>query len=214
MSAVGQFRPGGDHDGNERELYLRDSEGATPRPSDPGPDQVAADLTARYWDRVRFFAMRRVRDAALAEDVAQETLRRALEALRAGRVQSPEALPSFLFETARNVCMHVVRSAGRERKALHRFRSNPEEAHDQARNPLSLLVSAERTAAVGRALESLDPDERRLLEMTYRDELDSEAIGRQLGLTAGAVRVRRHRAIRRLAEVLGVTKSVDRELKD
>src|SRR6266542_4127844 len=147
MSAVGQFRPGGDHDGNERELYLRDSEGATPRPSDPGPDQVAADLTARYWDRVRFFAMRRLRDAALAEDVAQETLRRTLEALRAGRVQSPDSLPSFLFETARNVCMHVVRSAGRERKALHRFSSNSE-AHDQARNSLSLLVSAERAAAV------------------------------------------------------------------
>ena len=50
--------------------------------------------------------------------------------------------------------------------------------------------------------------------MTYRDELDSEEIGRQLGLTAGAVRVRRHRAMRRLAELLGVTKPAIREFKE
>jgi DNA-directed RNA polymerase specialized sigma24 family protein len=50
--------------------------------------------------------------------------------------------------------------------------------------------------------------------MTYRDELDSEEIGRRLGLSAGAVRVRRHRAIRRLADLLGVTKQPDRALEE
>src|SRR5262249_15834643 len=56
-------------------------------PQGLGPDELASELTAQFWDRLRFFAMRRLRDAALAEDVAQETLRRTLEALRGGRIE-------------------------------------------------------------------------------------------------------------------------------
>src|SRR5438128_418031 len=52
------------------------------------PDAMAAELSLRFHDRLRFFAARRLRDKNLAEDVAQETLRRALEALRARRVDN------------------------------------------------------------------------------------------------------------------------------
>jgi RNA polymerase sigma-70 factor (ECF subfamily) len=167
-----------------------------------------------FRDRLRLFAARRLGDWAAAEDVAQEALRRALEALRAGRIESSAALPGFLFQTSKNLCMHRGRSAGRERKALHRFASPSGEESDPAESPLGSLLSAERQSGVRQALGQLEPGERQLLEMTYRDELPSEEIGRQLGLTAGAVRVRRHRAIRRLAELLGVTKPADREPKE
>ncbi len=106
--------------------------------------------------------------------------------------------------------MHRGRSAGREGRALQRFAGSQE---DGAESPLGALISAERQADVRKALEQLEPDERRLLELTYGEDLGSEEIGRRLGVTAGAVRVRRHRAIRRLSELLGVTKPADRELK-
>ncbi len=76
--------------------------------------------------------------------------------------------------------------------------------------PLGKLVSAERAAKLREALKDLEPEQRRLLELTYRDELDSEAIGRELGIRPDAVRARRHRVIRRLAEVLGVTRGPER----
>jgi DNA-directed RNA polymerase specialized sigma24 family protein len=50
--------------------------------------------------------------------------------------------------------------------------------------------------------------------MTYRDELSSDEIGRKIGATPGAVRVRRHRALRRLAELLGVTTGPVREFNE
>jgi RNA polymerase sigma-70 factor, ECF subfamily len=165
-----------------------------------------------FHDRLRLFAARRLGDWAAAEDVAQETLRRALEAMQAGRIENPGALSGFLFQTALHICMHRGRSAGRERKALQRF--GADDQGDGAQDPLAAIISAERRSSVREALGKLEPDERRLLEMTYREELDSEKIGRELGLTAGTVRVRRHRAIRRLAELLGVTKPSDRGLKD
>jgi len=174
-----------------------------------GPSPEPSDLAA-FHAALRLFAARRIGDWAGAEDVAQEALRRGLEAIQKGRIESHEALPGFLFQTVVHICMHRGRSAGREGRALQRFAGSEE---DDADSPLGALISAERRACVRKALEELEPDERRLLEMTYREDLSSEEIGRRLGLTAGAVRVRRHRAIRRMSELLGVTKSGDRELK-
>jgi RNA polymerase sigma-70 factor (ECF subfamily) len=182
-----------------------------PSGQSPGVSSAPAELES-FRDRLRLFAARRLGDSAAAEDVAQEALRRALGAMQAGRIQNPAALPGFLFQTALHICMHRGRSAGRERRALQRFGANDQA--DRAQDPLAALISAERRSSVREALGKLEPDDRRLLEMTYRDELDSEEIGRELGLTAGAVRVRRHRAIRRLGELLGVTKSADRGLED
>lgn len=178
------------------------------------PDSLDSEsrLIEAFRERLRLFAARRLRDWSAAEDVAQEALARALEAMRAGRIEDPAALPGFLFQTALHVCLRRIRSAGRERRALQRFSGGGE--GDGGQSPLAALLSAERRSRVLQALERVEPDDRRLLELTFRDELDSEEIGRRLGLTPGAVRVRRHRAIRRLAETLGVTKPGDRELKE
>jgi len=175
------------------------------------PDELASELTRRFWDRLRFFAMRRLRDSALAEDVAQETLRRTLEALRAGRVEKPEALPAFLFETARHVCMHKTRSAGREAKAFQRFASDSEEDSGRAPDPLAGLISEERRREMRECLDRLGESDRKLLEMSYAESLGAEEIAQRLGSTAGAIRVRRHRALARLAELMGVTKPSQRE---
>ena len=160
---------------------------------------------------LRVFAARRLGNWAAAEDVSQEVLRIGLEALNAGRIPNADALPGFLFQTAVHVCMHRGRSAAREHRALRRFASPAAREAEPAGNPLDALISAERAETVREALGKLDAGERELLELTYRDELSSEAIGRRLGVTPGAVRVRRHRALRRLGAILGVTPPAVRE---
>jgi RNA polymerase sigma-70 factor (ECF subfamily) len=177
------------------------------------PDELAAQLSKRYWERIRLFAARRLRDRALAEDVAQEVIRRALEALRANRVENLDALPAFLFQTARHVCMQRARSAGREGRALERMASGEEESgSSRFDSPLTDLIGEERRDAVRHALHALEPDDRNLLLMSYEETLESAEIGRRLGITSGAVRVRRHRAVRKLAELLGVTNEPERRL--
>lgn len=174
------------------------------------PEKLTEDLSARYRERIRFFAARRVRDRSIAEDVAQEVLRRAFEALRAGRVQNRQALPGFLFQTARHVCMQHSRSEGRRSRAFSRLTGAGEQ--DPAVDPLTDLITNERRRLVRDAMSKLGPDDREVLELTFTEGLDAEEIGRRLQLTAGAVRVRRHRALARLAESLGVTNPPDREL--
>ena len=176
-------------------------------PEGLGPDEIAAALVAQFWDRLRFFAIRRLRDAALAEDVAQETLRRTLESLRAGRVEKPESLPSFLFETARHVCMHSTRSAGRQARAFERVAADGEEDGSAASDPLAALITEERRREVRECLGRLEAADRELLALSYEQTLGAEEIGSRLGISAGAVRVRRHRALARLADLMGVTKA-------
>ena len=189
-----------------------DSGRYTPSSRDGLSSRVAhPDDLETFREPLRLFAARRLGDWMAAEDVAQEALRLGLEAMRTGRIESAEALPGFLFKTAVHVCMHRGRSASREKRALQRFGGGSEDADE---GPLGALISSERRAGVRKALEGLEAEDRRLLELTYEQELSSEEIGRRLGLTPGAVRVRRHRAIRRLTELLGVTKSRDRELKE
>jgi RNA polymerase sigma-70 factor (ECF subfamily) len=166
-----------------------------------------------FRDRIRLFAARRLRDWSEAEDVAQEALRRALEAFHAGRIVNPDALPAFLYQTAVHICQHRGRSAGREARALRRVGASNGPVRADAAGPLEALISAERQAAVRRALERLDAGDREVLTMTYADALEAAEIGRRLNLSAGNVRVRRHRALRRLAELLGVTSGAERGLK-
>lgn len=182
------------------------------RPGGPAaleePDADAAGLES-FRTRLKVFAARRLGDWAAADDVAQETIGRVLEALRAGRLKDSRALPAYLFQTASRVCLHRIRSAGRERRAYQRL--GPVEEAQTTDSPLGDLISAQEQSSVFEALGRLGEEDRRVLELTFRDELDAAEIGRRLGLTAGTVCVRRHRAIRRLAKLLGVRKESDRD---
>lgn len=164
------------------------------------PDRLTEWLAEHYLERVRLFAMRRLRDAATAEDVVQDTLTTVLEALRAGRVREPAAIAGFAFETARNLCMHRGRSHGREENALGRLTISPATPEPDA---LTGMIKEERRRAVRAALDKLADEDRRLLLMTYSDSRENDDIAGELGVSAGAVRVRRHRALKRLADLLG-----------
>lgn len=184
----------------------RYSTDATPNAADEQApariDLAESALVARFWERIRLFAARRLHDVPMAEDVAQETIRRVIEALRAGRVEDLEALPGFVFQTARHICLQRLRSSGREQRAMERMASGSSEEADTP-DALTALVSDERRAAVRAALAALDPPDRELLELLYYKALDSAEVAARLGISPGALRVRKHRAVRRLSELLG-----------
>jgi RNA polymerase sigma-70 factor, ECF subfamily len=184
-------------------------------PRTPSIDFADADMAQleRHRDRLRLLAARRLRNWTDAEDVAQEALRRCLEALRAGRVEKTASLPAFLFQTVVHICQHRSLSAGREARAMQRFASGGPPPAAEPTDALETLITAERREAVHGALDRLDAEDREVLSLSYLETMDASEIGRRLGLTPGNVRVRRHRALRRLAELLSVTSGPDQGLK-
>lgn len=158
-------------------------------------DHLVATLHDRFWERVRVFAARRIDEGSAAADVAQETLRRVIQALRDGRVADLDALPGFVFQTARNICMHHGRARRRRDAAFTKLDTEPFADVDV----LAALVSEERRRTVRNELAKLDPADRELLDMIYVRELEPAEAARLLGITPGALRVRKHRALARLA---------------
>lgn len=173
--------------------------GREPPGGPPGTSPSESELVDRFWGRLRLFAFRQLDDAAAAEDVAQEALRRTIDALRAGRVENPAALPGFVFQTARHICQQHHRARGREARALARL-SDPHQS--QAIEPLARLIGEERCTEVRAALLALPDADRTLLQWLYFESRDPADVARDLGVTAGALRVRRHRALARLAGLL------------
>jgi RNA polymerase sigma-70 factor, ECF subfamily len=169
--------------------------------SQPVTEALERNLAQQYWERLRVFGTRRLGDAALAEDLAQEALRRVTEALRSGRIENLDALPAFVFQTATHLCLHHYRSRGREDRALARMSGM--DPGTSAPGPLDALVSEEARGEVRRAMAELSPDDRDLLRRIYFDEEPGAETARRLQVTPGALRVRKHRALERLAGLLG-----------
>lgn len=168
--------------------------------SDPTDGAVLTDeaaLVERFRERIRLFVARRFGSVASAEDVAQETLRRVLEAAREDRIRDPSALGSFVFQTARHVCLHEARSARRRDRALRRRGQRRPKG-----NALDDAVIRERREVVARALKELREGDRELLRMLFYEGLTTAEAAERLGVTSGALRVRKHRALKRLEAVL------------
>ena len=166
-------------------------------------ETLAADLAERFWMRLRMFAARRLRDRNAAEDVAQETIRRVLEALRDQKIRNLDALPGFVFQTARNICLQRARSARREGSALFMFAGSQATATGPEDDPVTGLIDRARREEVRAAIRQLGPEDRELIQMLYVEAADSADIARRLAIDPATLRVRKHRALKRLALLLG-----------
>lgn len=173
----------------------------TPETTDVHELFNARVLEARFLARLRWFATRWLGDAHAGEDAAQEALRRVLQALKDGRVKQPDALPAFVYQTARHICSHHRRAAGRERRMLTGY-GTERSLDDPAPDPLNVLVSEARNAQVRVALAAMDDEDRHLLAALYVQERSPEQLAAELHLSDGALRTRKHRALKRLGEKL------------
>jgi RNA polymerase sigma-70 factor (ECF subfamily) len=129
----------------------------------------------------------------------QETLARALAAIRSDRIPPGVALEAFVYGIARHVITDVQRRRVRERGAVEDSGTLP------ASGPLALeaLVDAEEREAVARALAAIPTADRELLEWCFVDGERVSAIAARLGEPAERVRKRKSRALVRMREVLG-----------
>jgi RNA polymerase sigma-70 factor, ECF subfamily len=158
-------------------------------------------LWNRFHRRLVIFGMRRLGSRSDAEDVAQEALQRVTQALGENRLREVDALPGFIFQTALHVCQQWLRKRGREDRALEGYGQSAADAYSPA--PLTDLIDEERRGVVRQALQSLPAEDRDLLEQLYALDTDPQELAQRLGITPGALRVRKHRILKRLSVALG-----------
>ncbi|MDY7075795.1 MAG: sigma-70 family RNA polymerase sigma factor [Chloroflexota bacterium] len=133
----------------------------------------------------------------LAEDVTQRALLLVCEQI--DRCRNPGAFLSFALYKLRHASQQGQRERDRELPLEEMYQVN--EARDQTASPPELLYRRERLQALLDAVRRL-PDERQrqTILSKFFEGLSDEATAARLGVTAGHVRVLRHRGIARLRE--------------
>jgi RNA polymerase sigma-70 factor (ECF subfamily) len=156
-----------------------------------GDRSAESELCARLLPRIRAWGLKHTRDAAAASDIAQQVMMSVLEALRANRVVELDRLGAFTL----GVCKHTL---GAWRRGDHR-RAGLLEIYGPALAGASTIAETalDRRRLAG-CVEKLLPRARTLLALAYYADRSTDEIAGELGMTAGNVRVMRHRALQQL----------------
>jgi RNA polymerase sigma-70 factor (ECF subfamily) len=161
-----------------------------------GDEEAFVEIYRRHRDRVYRFACRMTGSADAARDVTHACFTSLLEsparydARRAG-------LGTYLCTAARNQSLRRASRQWRERAGA------PAEAWPASGpSPLESVLKAEQARLVGQALARLAPLHREVLILAEYEELALAEIARIVGAEVGAVKVRLHRARRKLRRAL------------
>jgi RNA polymerase sigma-70 factor (ECF subfamily) len=150
------------------------------------------------WSGLRSRCLReavRLLSPADAEEAVQEALVRAW--LRRDACRSPEAPLPWMLEITRN---EARRQFGREARRGHRELVEPR-PRDIDRDSDDFAGAAVRIA-VEQALGTLADGDQHMLRLRYGEDLTQVEVARRLGLPEGTVKVRLHRARRRMRRLL------------
>ena len=162
-----------------------------------GDESAFVEIYARYRDRVFRFAYRMTGSPETARDVTHSCFVGLLEA--PARYDARLAgLGTYLCAAARNLSLRHASRAWRERAGAE----VPEPPRAASPSPLEILLEDERARAVRDAVMALAPLHREVLILAEYEDLDMAGIAEIVGAPVGAVKVRLHRARKKLRAAL------------
>ena len=148
-----------------------------------GDHEAETELVERLGRGVLMILRRSTRNAAVSDDLYQDTFRIVLEKVRQGDVRDAEKLPAFIASVARNLVIEYFR-----RTARHENLNETAEAErppHSTPNQLEAVLQKEKAAIVRQVIDELPTDrDRQLLFRFYVVEDDKEQICADLGLTS------------------------------
>ena len=168
-----------------------------------GPGTASAEEGQLYRllaPRARRYGLRHLRDDHAAADLMQHVMALTIERLRSGRLREPERVVSFVLGACRMTVLELRRGSQRREALLQRH------GHELGIADLDAppRLDAERLAD---CLQRLAEKERSVLLMSFHEERPAADVGALLGLSAGNVRVIRHRGIARLRKCIEARRS-------
>jgi RNA polymerase sigma-70 factor, ECF subfamily len=169
-----------------------------------GDQRAFHHLFDKHKQRVINYCFRYCGNAAVAEELAQETFLRVYKA--AHRYRPKARFTTWLFKIAANVCLNEIRKpvyrapmeSLEDGKGLDRTAemSDPEA-------PDALLEESERHAMVQQAINRLPEPQRAALLLRVNEAFSYKEIGLQINRTEGHVKTLIHRGRQQLKKILG-----------
>ncbi len=166
-----------------------------------GREAAYRELIRRYERPVFSLVLRMVRDRQLAEDLAQETFIKALNAIASYK---PEyKFSSWIFKIANNAAIDHLRRRDLDTLSLDgspnattadEIEATALQVGDRAQGPLSELESRELGSAIEEAIGRLRPEYRSCILLRHVEGMAYEEIAQLLDLPLGTVKTYIHRA--------------------
>lgn len=157
----------------------------------------AAAHTEPQWDLyargVRLIALRALGNAAMADDIAQESIARAMAKAAVAPPGTIADMGAFVHGIARHLIADVHRGADRLVPL-----DDVEEPGVTGIDVLSALIADEERARVREAIAQLSEGDRDILRWSFFDGLQPDEIARRIRQSAVSVRKRKSRALDRL----------------
>lgn len=162
-----------------------------------GDREAEGELFRRMAPRIRLYGLRHLREEQAAQDLVQQVIITAIEALRKGRLRELERLSSFVLGTCRMTVLELRRSAQRKQRLLAQYGADFETTVQPS------LPHLDREHLT-RCVQSLKERERAVVLMTFYAEQSGTQVAVALGMSEANVRVIRYRAIDQLRNCMGV----------
>jgi RNA polymerase sigma-70 factor (ECF subfamily) len=161
-------------------------------------DRRAFEGIVRLWESPVFYYLRRLAASeADAWELLQETWLKLFRSL--GSLRDPQALPAFLYKTARNTALSRLR-----KRELAEVESYADEVHDESTgNDISAFDNAEE---VHHALDQLPLLQREALTLYFLEDLSLDEMAATLDVPLGTVKSRLHYAKLGMRKILITTK--------
>lgn len=161
-------------------------------------DRAAFAVLFRHFaPRLKGFGLRRGVDAAAAEELAQETM---LTVWRKADTFDPTkaTVSTWIFTIVRNKRIDLFRREGYPEVEL----SEVDDQSDEAMGPEQAMDAGQQQSAVRLAMESLPPEQLKIIKMAFFEEKSHSEIAAELKLPLGTVKSRIRLAVTRMRGVI------------
>jgi RNA polymerase sigma factor (sigma-70 family) len=161
-------------------------------------------LVTKYQDVVFSIALKVLKNRNDAEEIAQETFIKAFRSISSFRGKSK--FSTWLFSIAYNTCMTSVRKKKFPATNIDEIRLEDE---DEDWDDLE-ITEEEKSVMLEMSLKKLPEDDYTLIILYYYEEQSIEDVSRIVGLSESNVKVKLHRARKKLYTIM--SELIDKEI--
>lgn len=151
-------------------------------------------LFDKYQGKIYNFFLRVTHDPTSSEDLTQTVFSRIIKYRTS--YKEVYSFKSWIYQIARNV--HVDHYS---KKKLWATESEQEQYYADSRDAIAAMEKEQKEQILKEALALLSPEHREIIELSRFQDLKYDEISQITGNSVGAVRVKVHRAVKKLKEV-------------
>lgn len=160
-----------------------------------GDKNAFGEIYKIYYKKIYRYCSFNTKENALAEDICQDTFVKAWKKIQDFKLDEGWSIQAFLFTIARNLIIDNSRKK-------ENFSIDDYENLETNENFIEDIDRKDNIERVKVALSKLDEIERQIIILRFFEDMDSKEVAQILNVKDGAIRVRTHRIMQKLKEIM------------